>query len=401
MSEAPTRVVIAGAGPVGLALAQLLAQAGVPVVVLEANPDLAEDLRASTFHPPTLDMLAGLGVAEGLIALGVVAPVWQVRERRGGLVAEFDLSLLKDDTAHPYRLQCEQYKLARLIKQRLDVLPGAEIRFSSRLAELAQHGDGVDAVVEDVGSGERYSLRAGWLVGCDGTGSQVRQSLGIAYEGFTYPERFFSISTPFDFAAHIRGLSYVSYFADPEEWCFLLRVPGLWRVMFPIPEAEPDAVTASAERVEGRLQGVLTVPEPYPVVHRTLYRVQQRIAETYRQGRVLLAGDAAHNNNPLGGMGLNSGLHDAFNLAEKLIAVLRGEAEEELLERYVRQRRWVSLEHVNQMAARNKALLEARDPEVRRRGLDDLKRTAADPEKAYRYLLNSSLISSLRRAAEL
>jgi len=403
MSGAPSeRVIIAGAGPVGLALAQLLGQAGVPVTVIEANPDLAEDLRASTFHPPTLDMLAGLGVVDEMLAQGVVAPVWQVRERQGGgLVAEFDLSLLKGDTGHPYRVQLEQYKLARLIKERIDALPRIEVRFSGRLAGLRQDADSVEAEVEDVASGERYRLRAAYLVGCDGTGSQVRQSLGIAYEGFTYPERFFSISTPFDFAAHFPGLAPVSYFADPEEWCFLLRVPGLWRVMFPIPAEEPDEVTRSAEMVERRLQGVLAAPAPYPVAHRTLYRVQQRIAETYRVGRVLLAGDAAHNNNPLGGMGLNSGLHDAFNLARKLIAVLRGEADETLLDRYVRQRRWVSVEHVNQMAARNKQLLEARDPENRRRGLDELRRTAEDPAEAYRYLLNSSLLSSLRRAAEL
>lgn len=399
--SASERVVIAGAGPVGLALAHLLGRAGVAVIVLEANPDLAEDLRASTFHPPTLDMLAGLGVVDDMIALGVTAPVWQVRERSGGLVAAFDLSILKGDSEHPYRLQCEQYKLARLIKERIEALPEIDVRFSNRLAGLAQDADGVDVRVEDVGSGERYELRAGYLIGCDGTGSQVRQSLGVAYEGFTYPERFFSISTPFDFAAAIPGLAHVSYFADPQEWCFLLRVPELWRVMFPIPAAEPDELTRSDAMVERRLQGVLARAEPYAVVHRTLYRVQQRIAATYRVGRVLLAGDAAHNNNPLGGMGLNSGLHDAFNLAEKLFAVIRGEADTALLDRYVRQRRWVSVEHVNQMAARNKRLLETRDPEARRRGLDELRRTAADPAKAYEFLLNSSLIAGLRRAAAL
>ena len=395
-------VLIAGAGPVGLALAYALGREGHPVLLVEQNPELAEDLRASTFHPPTLDMLAGLGVVEDMLRLGLVAPVWQVRERRDGrLVAEFDLSLLKDDSAHPYRVQVEQFKLARLLKAKLDALDTVRLRFATRLVGLEQDADGVVASVEDVGSGARERIAGSHLVGCDGTGSRVRQCLGVAYEGYTYPERFFSISTPFDFQARIPGLAYVSYFADPDEWCFLLRVPEFWRVMFPVPAGEAEAETRSEAMVQRRLKGLLAADGDYPVAHRTLYRVQQRIAEHWHRGRVLLTGDAAHNNNPLGGMGLNSGLHDALNLAEKLAAVLRGESGAEAFQRYERQRRWVAVEHVNQMAARNKRLLEERDPAVRRRALDELAATAADPARAYRFLLDSSLIASLRTAATL
>ena len=395
------KVLIAGAGPVGLALAHQLGRAGVAVTLVEVNPDLADDLRASTFHPPTLDMLAEIGVADDMIAQGVVVPSFQVRDRQSEFVAEFDLGLLKPDTDHPFRLQIEQFRLTELIKAKLDAMPGVTLRFSTRLADLTQDADGVVAIVEDARGGEREEVECAYLIGADGTGSQVRECLGLAYEGFTYPEKLFSISTPFDYMAAIPGIAYVTYMADPDEWCFLLRAPEFWRVMFPVPADEDDAVTRSDGMVERRLQQLLPFAEAYPVAHRTLYRVQQRIAETYRQGRVLLAGDAAHNNNPLGGMGLNSGLHDAMNLAEKLIAVLSGEAEADLLDRYSRQRRWVSVEHVNQMAARNKQLLEERDRELRRKRLDELGRTADNPEAAYDYLLNSSLIASLRRAAEL
>ena len=401
MATHDERVLIAGAGPVGLALAHELGRAGLAVTLVEVNAGLAEDLRASTFHPPTLDMLAAMGVVEAMLAGGVVARHWQIRERRGGLVADFDLGLLAGDTDHPYRVQYEQYKLAQLIKNSLDHMADVEIRFATALVDLKQNTDGVQAQVEDRDTGEKSWLSGRYLVGADGTGSRVRTCLGVPYEGFTYPEKFFVLSTPFDFLAAIPGLSYVSYFADAEEWCFLLRAPEVWRVMFPVPQAEDDAATLAPKRVEQRLQGVLARSQPYEVAHRTLYRVQQRIAEHYVKGRVLLAGDAAHNNNPLGGMGLNSGLHDAFNLAEKLVKVLRGEAGPELLHRYERQRRWVSVEHVNQMAARNKTLLEERDPAVRRQSLDEIARTAQDPKRAYDYLLNSSLIQSLRRAAEL
>ena len=261
--------------------------------------------------------------------------------------------------------------------------------------------DDETGLLEDLESGRREWLAAGYLIGADGTNSRVRSALGIDFKGFTYAEKFFSITTPFDYAARMPGISPVTYFADPEEWCLMLKAPDFWRVMFPIPAGESDEETQSDDKVEARLQGHLPQDEAYPVVHRTLYRVQQRVAERYLAGRVLLAGDAAHNNNPLGGMGLNSGLHDAMNLAEKLIRVRRGEGGSELLEQYSRQRRWVSLEHVNQMAARNKNLLEERDPETRRRHLDEMRRIAEDPERAYEFVLNSSLIASLRRAAEL
>ncbi len=191
----------------------------------------------------------------------------------------------------------------------------------------------------------------------------MREALGIRLEGFTWPERFLVASTPFDFAAVIPRLCDVSYFADPEEWFFLLRVPGVWRAMFPVRAEESDAEVLSEASIQRRLQRVHALQTDYEIRHRTLYSVHQRVAQAYRRGRCFLAGDAAHLNNPLGGMGMNGGIHDGFSIAEKLAAVMRGTAAESELDRYERQRRPVALEYVNTITIANKRNLEARDPE--------------------------------------
>jgi 3-(3-hydroxy-phenyl)propionate hydroxylase len=391
-----THVVIAGAGPVGLVAALILAQEGVRVTVLEAAPHLNMDLRASTFHPPTLDMLARFGLTEELVAQGLVARHTQQRDRTEGLVAEFDMQLLAGDTDHPFRLQCEQWKLAEGIKRRLDAMSHVTMRFSTRLEALAERDDGVDVDIVTDGAADR--LRADWVIGADGAWSAVRRSLGIEFEGFTYPERFLVISTDFEYADHLPRLSYVNYCSDPQEWCVLLRVPTLWRVLFPTTTQQSDEEVLSDAFVQQRLQSLLPQDQPYHTVHRTLYKVHQRVAKQFRHGRVFLAGDAAHINNPLGGMGMNGGVHDAFNLCAKLLQVMRGEAGDALLDRYERQRRTIAIEYINASTARNKQEIEERDPAARRRTQDALRATAADPAKARAYLRKTSMLDALERA---
>jgi len=385
-------VLIAGAGPVGLVAANVLADAGVAVGVLEAEPRLPENLRASTFQPPTLDMLANFGVAQRLIDMGRVAPRLQYRDR-SGWVAEFDFGVIASETKHPYRVQCEQFKLNQVLASRLSQIANARIEFNCEVTGVRQDEDRVTVTV----AGGR-KIEAQWLIGADGGRSRVREALGIRLEGFTWPERFLVASTPFEFADVIPGLCDVSYFADPQEWFFLLRVPAVWRAMFPVRSDEKEEKILSDAAIEARLQRVFRNPRPYEVRHRTLYSVHQRVAETYRKGRCFLAGDAAHLNNPLGGMGMNGGVHDGFNIAQKLAAVIQGHADVAELERYERQRRPVALEYVNKITIANKRNLEARDPEAHRRWKEEMTRTAADPGLAREYMLKTSMIASLRRS---
>jgi len=150
--------------------------------------------------------------------------------------------------------------------------------------------------------------------------------------------------------------------------------------------------------VQRRLASVVRGERAYDVVHKTIYHVHERVAPDYRQGRILLAGDAAHINNPLGGMGMNGGIHDAFNLAEKLGKVWRGDAGAELLDQYTRQRRKVAIDFVQANALRNREALREVDPVLRKQRHDDMRRVAGDPVQARAFLLRSSMIASLREA---
>ena len=394
--HARPHVLIAGAGPVGLVSALTLAIAGVQVTVFERALSAPEDLRASTFHPPTLDMLARFGISDDLLPQGLVARYTQQRDRQEGLIAEFDMSLLAGLTNHPYRLQCEQWKLNKLLLDRLAKFPHATVLSGAALQSVEQNADSVDVKV-DV-NGDVQTFKGDYLIGADGAWSSVRQSLGIEFEGFTYPERFLVVSTEFEFADHFPKLSYVNYVSDPQEWCVLLRVPTLWRVLFPTHVEESDEAVLTDKSIQSRLQNLLPQAVPYKTVHRTLYKVHQRVAKEFRRGRVLLAGDAAHINNPLGGMGMNGGVHDAFNLSDKLVDILVNGADEAQLDRYERQRRSVAIEYINANTARNKKNIEERNPEARRKTHDELRAIAANPDAARDYLRKTSMMDALARA---
>lgn len=384
-------VAIIGAGPVGLTLAALLRRAGVECVVLEANPDIPHELRASTFHPPTLDKLETLGLAEPLIAQGLKTPSWQIRWHETGEHALFDLSVLAGETAHPYRLQAEQQKLCRLL------LGDSDVRFGTEVTEVTQDGDGVTL------SGPALRpLRARWVVGCDGARSVIRRAAGIGFEGDIYPETTLLGTTEFPLETLLPGLSNVNYIwtSSPafDGTFSLLRVPGRWRLsLYPAPgetveEAmEPVALRRKLAAIHpGAADAVVGEVRPY--------RVHKRLATTYRAGRLLLAGDAAHLNSPAGGMGMNGGIHDAFELADHLLAVLAG-ADPAWLDRYERRRRPVAEHDIIAQADRNRARMRERDPAARRAQLAELQAVCADPVRLKAHLMRSSMIDGLRAAA--
>jgi 3-(3-hydroxy-phenyl)propionate hydroxylase len=389
------RVLIAGAGPVGLVAAANLVRHGVPVTVFETGPDLSMESRASTFHPPTLDMLADLDLVNPLITQGLIAPKFQYRNRRDGLIAQFDFGDIADATQHPFRLQCEQSKLTRIICDKLSGNPNFDIAFSNPVHDVSQTTNSVSVTFERDGKRETQSYR--WLIGADGARSDVRRSLGVEFEGFTWPERYLVVSTPFDFYSVIPDLVSVSYTVDPVRWYFLLQIAGLWRVMFRIAAAESDELALSPEFAQSLMAQLVPGIDRYEIAHTTLYRVHQRVAKTFRSGRAFLIGDAAHVNNPLGGMGMNGGIHDAINLTGRLIEVWRGTKPEAELDRFDLQRRLVTQEHVQRQSIQNKKNLEAADNEFR----EWLLRTAADPALVRDYLLGVSMIGSLRRAEQL
>ena len=387
-------VIVAGAGPAGATLALYLAQHDVPVLLLERETALPRDLRASTFHPPSLEMLNDLGVAAPMIARGLVVDRYQYRDRSSGEVAEFDMSVIADETLFPYRLQLEQYELTAIIERVLRRHVAAELRLGVEATGFEQDGEGVSVAVTHAAG--RQTLRGSFLVGADGASSNVRKAAAIGFGGFTYDERFLVASTDFPFEEAFDDLSWVNYVADADEWCVMLRTDKAWRVLWPVdPAADADDAQRQLREadLQERLQRLHRKPGDYSIRHRTLYDVHQRVAETYVKGRVALVGDAAHVNNPLGGMGMNGGLHDACNLGRKLVAIWRGEADSaSTLAAYDRQRRELATRFVQEHTINNKRLMESSNPDVQRQRQRDLMAKAGDPARAKAFVMERAMM---------
>jgi len=389
-------VAVVGGGPVGLVTALLLAREGVTTALLEKTPDIETDLRASTFHPPTLDLLDSIGLARDLIAQGLVSPRWQVRLHPEGDRAVFDLGVIANATRHPYRVQCEQWKLSRLALAALRAEPRAEIRFATEVTGVAQDDEGVTL---DLGCAAPAKLRARFVIGADGARSAVRQALGFGFEGETYPETTLLATTIFPFEDHLEGLTNIAYCWKAGGNFSLLRVPGRWRVSIYPREDMPIEDQITDEAIAATLQEIVAYPAGYDVMEKRPYRVHKRISPHYYRGRVALAGDAAHLNSPSGGMGLNGGLHDAFELVAALRDVRAGAPLTERLDLYERRRRPVALEQIIAQADANRARMREKDPAKRREILADLQAIAADRERQEAHLLRTSMITGLRQAA--
>jgi 3-(3-hydroxy-phenyl)propionate hydroxylase len=393
-----TQVVVAGAGPVGSVAAAYLAQQGIDVVLCETGHDCAQDLRASTFHPPTLEMLDELGVTSKLIEMGLKAPVYHWRDRKSGEVLSFDLSEISDVTRYPFRIQCEQYHLARMLSSRLEEEQQAEVLFGHRVIFFEQDADGVDVHVETTIGIEK--IRADYLIGADGANSLVRKWLGIEFDGFTYPERFLTLSTEYPIDQAMPGLAYVNYVSDPQEWLVLLRVPSVWRVLVPADEEDEKFLLSDAKKNQV-FDGIMGDGAQVETQHRTIYRVHQRVAKKFNHGRVLLVGDSAHLNNPLGGFGMNSGIHDAFNLCSKLVEVIKEGADAALLEKFDRQRRKVTFDFTQRQTMENMEIMRAGQGEAHEKRREAMESLAGDDEKRRRYLLRQAMFESLEQAASI
>ncbi len=394
-------VVIVGAGPVGLTLAYGLSRQGVPVTVIESDSVIPRQLRASTFHPPTLDMLAPWGITQTLIEAGRITPTWQIRLHETGEHVTFDLSVLKNDTAHPYRLQCEQAVLSQALENRLQEQASARLYRGVTVVDVGQ--DERSAWVE-VSAGDGRALErieSAFVIGCDGAHSLVRKAIGASFEGGTYPDTTLLVTTHFDFGALWPDLAGVNYIWQDEGTYSLLHLPEIWRVsLHPLAE-RPLEEEAQPERIINRLHSLFGEQHRFELQEIRPYRVHKRLASRWRAGRLFIAGDAAHLNNPKGGMGMNGGIHDAMCLCDVLVRALEGEHSEDVLQSYERQRLPVVREDIIGQADRNHARMQLRSLEERRHALAQLQALIDDPDRLYRHLRQTSMLDGLDRARQL
>jgi 3-(3-hydroxy-phenyl)propionate hydroxylase len=398
------QVIVVGSGPVGAILAYALALRGVNVLLIDALAEPEIDCRAASCHPPTIAMLEELDLLEDGLEQGLVSPVFHYLDRpTRELLARFDLAAMQEPPKHAYVLQWEQYKIVATVTRRLAAYPNAEVRMSTKLLDFEQTASGVKARVETA-DGAVETLTGAYLVGCDGGRSTVRKLADIPFEGFTWAERFLKVDTLFDFTTLRSEISNRNYFSDPDEWLNLFKARGpdgvgMWRAVSPTRPEQTDEELLSPASIEARLQKFCPKDGPYEIATVALYSVHQRVAETFNQGRILLAGDAAHVNNPVGGMGMNGGIHDALNLADKLAAILLDHDEAQpLLDRYTRQRRKAQSDFIQAQSIQNKKTLGEADPVARAESLAMIRRTGETPELHDAFIRRACLIDAVRVA---
>jgi 3-(3-hydroxy-phenyl)propionate hydroxylase len=396
------RIIIAGGGPVGLIAGLVLGRAGIDVTLFDTGDILHQHPRAATIHPATLDILDDLGVYERIEPLGIVCPIVNYYDQQE-LLASFDHGILAGETRHPWVLQCEQDKLSRVLFDMAGDVRNLEIRTETEVLDCTQSADAAEVEIRTP-DGKRERINGRYLIGADGARSTVRRQTGVEFEGFTYGERFMIIGTTYDFAQ--AGYAYRNYISDPVEWYNLFKIawlgpPGVYRLVVPVRLDEVLDEDRMLETCQRKFQRFHPRPESYEIVIYDSYVVHQRVAASFRRGRVILAGDAAHLNSPIGAMGMNSGIHDAVSLATNMLRVLQGEEDEGALDRYARQRRHVAVEHVQTATIANKKNMEQSDPETRRKYREEMQRAAENPVLAKKFLMRTSLIDSLRDAAKL
>jgi 3-(3-hydroxy-phenyl)propionate hydroxylase len=387
-------IVIAGAGPVGMTIAELLSLAGIPVIILEKGETPSKEWRASTFHAGTLEILEETGLSDELLKQGLIADKVQYRDRKEGLYAEFDFNLLKDETKYPFRLQCSQATYVKIAHERLQQRAHVEIRFQSELVDFEQDAEGVTITIQTP-QGKEY-LRTPFLLGTDGGRSAVRKKLGVGFPGYTHEERWLLVGTPVGLDQYIPDLAYVNYISDPNQFLFILRLPEAWRFLYPVPQHITDEIALNPDDIQRTMQDALQTKDNFPVVENTIYKIHQRVADHFYEGRVVLIGDAAHLNSPMGGLGLNSGIHDAVDLSKRIIRIYDGANVEDEFRTYSEVRRRVAVDYVKAISEKNTKVVKEKDATHRRQLQKEMADIANNPITAKEWILRSSMIASVR-----
>ncbi|MCA0204196.1 MAG: FAD-dependent monooxygenase [Proteobacteria bacterium] len=371
-------VLVAGGGPVGFLTALGLAQRGLRVTLVEAEPDIVDSPRAAVYHWYVLDGLKQLGILDEALETGFAKQdychwVFRTNER-----IHWSLAPLAEVAPYPFNLHLGQNDLARIACRHLERFASAEVRFATRLTDVTQDASGVTARLSGP-AGETVE-RFDWLIGADGGGSTVREkALKLNFFGITHPERF--IATNVRLPLESFGYARANMVMDDVHGAIIAKLDksDLWRVTFMEDASLPlDSVT---RRIDAFYRAYAPGVEDYDLVQYSPYRMHQRCADTMRVGRVILAGDAAHITNPTGGLGLTSGLLDLYFLLDILNAIVNEGAPHELLDRYSDDRRRIFLEIASPRAVQNKQMIfHAYAGSLLENQLRAVRRLATDPD---------------------
>ena len=354
------QVVIVGAGPVGLLTALGLARQGVGVTVLDSEAEVVRSPRAAVYFHTTISILKKLGLSDEAHAIGLTSTEFNMRWLETGEVMRSDMrDALEPGQEFDHNLHFGQHLLAELVMRHLARLPGTEVLWNHTIKAFGQDGRKARVAV-DTEEGE-VTFEADWVIGTDGARSTLRKLMGLPFEGFTWPDRFVATNIEYPFLDY--GFCNANMVVDPVNWAVIGRLgrENLWRLTYG-EDAGLDEATI-LERLPERFAAILPDPSvPYRIDNFSPYSVHQRCAPTFRVGRALLAGDAAHACNPCGGLGLTGGVIDADTLSDTLGAVIGGRTDESVLDFYAAERRRVFLEVTSPMSTNFKRLLSEKDP---------------------------------------
>jgi 3-(3-hydroxy-phenyl)propionate hydroxylase len=368
---------------------------GVPAIVIESAPDeVRTEWRGSTLHPPTLEIFDELGIADPILEHGVRLERMVYRDLELDGEASFPYSVIAEETRFPFRLQYEQYKVLRHLKDAL-AERAIPVLYEHRVTGFDQSDDSVAITVESHGA--EQTLRAEWMIAADGAHSIVRKALGVEFPGFTYPTQSLVVATPLALENYVSDLTPVSYWSGPRGRVSVIRTPDIWRVAITTNLGVDDEYEYTGDNPHpsfidgmGLLLNNAVAPHTIELKQHQFYRSHQRLASTFRVGRVLLAGDAAHLASTTGGMGLNSGVHDAH----QLVLAFTQDDTDTALNAYAEGRRTVSEKLVQPMTTDNRTGTDLLDPAHRKQRLDDLRAQAADPVSAKEHIFRAAMLGA-------
>ena len=353
------RVLIVGAGPTGVVAALGLAQRGATVTVIDREPDVVASPRATVYLPSTLKVLDDLGLLADAMRAGHVNFEFNMRFKLTGRIGRTDHRLVADLTPYAYTLHFGQHELARIVLRHFLALPGAEVRWGTTFEGVRQDGGTVLVSLRSASGVAEEEFD--WVIGADGARSTVRQAMGATFDGFTWPETFMATNVYYDFEGC--GYAFANMVADAADWAIVAKIDRqdhFWRISYE--ESSELSEEQRLARIPERYRHFMPEPKPWQLERANSYRVHQRSASTYRAGNVLLAGDAAHATNPIGGMGFTSGVQDASTLIRYLSARIAGEVADDILDWYAYERRRCFLDIANPSAIEFKRRTQEADP---------------------------------------
>ncbi|MFJ6662270.1 FAD-dependent monooxygenase [Streptomyces sp. NPDC091377] len=355
VAQLPTAVI--GAGPIGLITALGLVHYGVPVVVFEEDHELSLDTKAGTVLTRTLEVLHRYGALDEVLSASLrVDEIGELDRATNAPTLSVRTGDLTEDTRFPFVINIPQHHLEPVLRTTLEKNAPGVLHMGHRLVSFTQHEDHVELMLETA-TGERR-VRVRHVLACDGGRSQVRENLGITVEGRTLEERYMLVDLKVDLDVDDpRDYPYLAYFGDPEEWMILVRQPHCWRFLYPLaagrPEPDRDELAAKARRFIGDIESL-------EILGTNIYTVHHRVADRWHDGRIFLMGDAAHLITPMWALGLNTGVLDASNLPWRLAWVLRGWADDSLLEAYEKEQAPVAVQGSGEMAEAARAYMDRR-----------------------------------------